>query len=334
MAQLLIIGDSKGPVEYSLDGAELWSLERQRSLPWQIVLLLPVTHYARKNLGYLVAIERGASCIYETDDDNAPLPVWGFRDVRACAIPLANDSWTNVYRCFSEDLIWPRGFPLELIRDSQTIPRPTAIDGTAALVHAPIQQGLANNSPDVDAVWRLVLDREVTFKNAPSVLLRPGAWCPFNSQTTWWWPEAYPLLYLPSYCSSRMTDIWRSFVAQRCLWETGNGVVFHAPEVCQERNLHSLVGDFDAEIPGYLRNAEIARALEDVHLAGGIENAGDNLIRCYEALVRAQVFPLAELPIVKAWQSALEALTPAKSDLGSLVTASDEKRAHPPMERT
>jgi len=117
-----------------------------------------------------------------------------------------------------------------------------------------------------------------------------------------------------------MTDIWRSFVAQRCLWETGNGVVFHGPEVCQERNVHSLASDFEAEIPGYLGNADIAQTLEQVRLAAGIENTGDNLIRCYEALVKSGVFPPAEISIVKAWRSDLQELDVPKSKAGSLPT--------------
>jgi hypothetical protein len=40
-----------------------------------------------------------------------------------------------------------------------------------------------------------------------------------------------PLLYLPSHCCFRMTDIWRSFIAQRCLWELGHWVVCQAPEL-------------------------------------------------------------------------------------------------------
>jgi hypothetical protein len=31
-------------------------------------------------------------------------------------------------------------------------------------INAPIQQGLADGSPDVDAVWRLLFDREVAFR--------------------------------------------------------------------------------------------------------------------------------------------------------------------------
>ena len=79
---------------------------------------------------------------------------------------------------------------------------------------------------------------------ATEVWLGPETWCPFNSQSTWWFPVAYPLMYLPSRVSFRMTDIWRGFVAQRCLWELGKGIVFHAAEVVQRRNPHALLRDF------------------------------------------------------------------------------------------
>jgi hypothetical protein len=297
---LLIIGDSKGPFEYDLPGTELWSLDRQQSLNFGLQALLPVKHYSRKNLGYLIAIERGAGLIYETDDDNAPLCGWTLRTLMAKAITLETQHWSNVYRWFTDDLIWPRGFPLEAISDERTFPKVSAANNQTEK-YAPIQQGLANNSPDVDAVWRLVLDKSFDFKKAPSILLPAGTWCPFNSQTTWWWPDTFPLLYLPSYCSFRMTDIWRSFIAQRCLWELGSGVVFHAPEVYQERNQHSLLRDFEAEVPGYLCNANIVNTLGGLSLRPGVKNVSDNLIRCYEALIAVGVVPQDELPLVIAW---------------------------------
>src|SRR5581483_5657775 len=102
----------------------------------------------------------------------------------------------------------------------------------------------------------------------------------FNSQTTWWWPEAFPLLYLPSFCSFRMTDIWRSFVAQRCLWELGHGLVFHASEVIQERNQHNLLRDFGDEVSGYLQNSRLTAALQELRLQPGPAAAGANLIAC------------------------------------------------------
>ena len=177
------------------------------------------------------------------------------------------------------------------------------------MLRAPIQQGLADRSPDVDAVWRLVLDEDFSFDVAESIFLPPGSWCPFNSQTTWWWPEAYPLLYLPSRCSFRMTDIWRSFVAQRCLWELGFGLVFHPPEVYQDRNEHSLLDDFRAEVPGYTQNAAIVLVLDKTELDSGVANVGRNLLRCYGALCKAGFFPAEELRLVEAWLLDLEALS-------------------------
>jgi len=168
-------------------------------------------------------------------------------------------------------------------------------------ISSPIQQGLADLSPDVDAIWRLTRDREFYFERKESIALPAGSWCPFNTQSTWWWEEAFPLLYLPSYCSFRMTDIWKSFIAQRCLWEMGCNLVFHAPEVIQERNYHNLMKDFETEIPGYLVNDKLTRILENITLLPGQKNALDNLIRCYEALIRDDIFPKDELELVKAW---------------------------------
>lgn len=135
----------------------------------------------------------------------------------------------------------------------------------------------------------------------PPVALAAGQWCPFNTQSTWWWPAAYPLLYVPSHCSFRMCDIWKSFVAQRCLWALGTGVVFHAPEVVQDRNPHDYRRDFEDEVPGYLHNARIADILTGLTLAAGEHAVADNLLACYQELIRHDIFPAAEWPLVQAW---------------------------------
>jgi hypothetical protein len=308
---LIIAGDTKGPDSFDLSDVAgfrsnqltFLDIEAQRNTGFRLAELLPTKHYSRKNLGYLAAIQAGASCIYETDDDNAPLDSWKPRteyisravEIRAADTEAPN--WINVYRHFSEQNIWPRGLPLDRIHSKLTT-GPRTEKGT---IWAPIQQGLADGSPDVDAIWRLVLDREFAFNPADSAMLPPGQWCPFNTQTTWWWPVVYPLLYVPSNCSFRMCDIWKSFVAQRCLWELGTGVVFHASEVWQERNVHNLMRDFSDEISGYQQNNRIAEILEGTTLKSGQENAADNLRSCYRSLVEQSIFPDAELPLVDAW---------------------------------
>jgi hypothetical protein len=305
-ASVLIVADRKGPHEYPLAGTELLTLERQLTLPLRLPRLLPLNHYVRKNIGYLTLISRGAECLYETDDDNCPNGRWQPRGRTVKARKISRPKWFNVFRHFSGQRIWPRGFPLNEIAASN---QPTTrIRAPWVTVDGLIQQGLADLHPDVDAIWRLVMGKPVHFYDADSVALMPGVWCPFNSQSTWWFPAAYPLLYLPSHCTFRMTDIWRSFVAQRCLWAMDSVVTFHAAEVIQRRNLHNLLQDFQDEVPGYLANERFCRTLEDLKLERGPEAAGDNLIRCYEALVAQGIFPRKEMPLVRAWFKDLEAI--------------------------
>ena len=350
---LVVAGDKKGPFEYrprlkgsaasagDPSGVQFLSLRSQLEGPFELARQLPVGHYCRKNVGYLHAIAQGASCLYETDDDNAPLSTWGLRTEYLENIRVVNGApaqrkngggWVNVYKYFTDAHIWPRGLPLDEIHSpvppvedrhkaeskgqrsevrgqrSEVRSQWSVVSSPSSVVRglwSPIQQGLVNGSPDVDAIWHLVLDRPFEFESRPSVFLPPGNWCPFNTQSTWWWPVAYPLIYVPSYCSFRMADIWKSFIAQRCLWEPDAGVAFHAPEVFQDRNPHDLMKDFRDEIPGYDRNRELIRVLEALDLKRGQGAVALNLRSCYEALVNARFFPDKELALVDAWLSDL-----------------------------
>jgi len=306
--QLIVAGDKKGPQSFDLPSTRFLSLQEQLEQPFSLPKLLPTGHYARKNVAYLAAIRDAAACIYETDDDNAPDETWQVRSLKTSARRVrVRGDWLNVYRLFSPKKIWPRGFPLNLVCDPRTYSLED--EGPQEELTAPVQQGLANGSPDVDAVWRLLLEEEFRFDRRPSVALPAGVWCPFNSQSTWWWPPAFPLLYLPSFCSFRMTDIWRSFIAQRCLWEFGCGVIFHPPEVVQERNVHNLMRDFKDEVPGYLGNERFAAELGRVSLEPGHGAVGENLLRCYRRLVGSGFFEPRELPLVEAWLADLPAAT-------------------------
>jgi hypothetical protein len=294
---LIIIGDRKTPHAQWPQNVDFVGIQDQQGLGYTLAARLPENHYARKNIGYLVAMSRRSPLIFDTDDDNAPLACWRVRSMETSARPCLRPGWVNAYQWFSDTLVWPRGLPLE-----KTGPALAAAPlGELAHTTAPIQQGLANGSPDVDAVWRLLMDQEITFKPGDSVSLPAGTWCPFNSQSTWWFPQAYPLLYLPSFVSFRMTDIWRSFIAQRCLWALGYGVVFHGAEMFQDRNPHNLLRDFEQEVPGYLGNDRFREVLDRLQLAPGPNEVGNNLRRCYEALIHAALIPEKELQLVECW---------------------------------
>ena len=301
--RLWVMGDRKGPPAYDLEAARFCTIDQQLALPFELGRQLPERHYTRKNLGYLLAIQQGAQTIVETDDDNAPTTrFWEPRQAHVQARPVQQPGWWNVYRDFSSARIWPRGFPLTHLTISfAEPPTTTGLVTTECL----IQQGLADDNPDVDALYRLTAELPVRFDpTAPPVALGRGCWCPFNSQNTTFFPAAWPLLYLPSHCSFRMTDIWRSFVAQRCLWEMDSCLSFAGPSMRQDRNEHDLLRDFEQEIPGYLHNERIRQLLAGLVLTPGRAQTtvAANLMACYAALVRAGLLPEAELKLVAAWQ--------------------------------
>jgi hypothetical protein len=300
-----VIGDAPSPADFFIEGCEFYCLERQMETGFKTAELIPTRHYSRKNIGYLLAMRNHASLLLETDDDNSPRPeFWNPRSRRQRLPTLSGNGWTNVYKYFTDSLIWPRGLPLDAIQ--ARLPEFEKLAEIEA--DCPIQQGLADEDPDVDAIFRLLFPATTNFRRDRSLALGAGTWCPFNSQNTAWFPEAFPLLYLPSYCSFRMTDIWRSFVAQRIAWENGWSVLFKGPDVYQERNAHNLMRDFADEVPGYLNNRKIGAQLDALKLEAGADNIGANLIRCYEELVRLELVGAQEMDLVKAWAQDIERL--------------------------
>jgi hypothetical protein len=300
----IIAGDRKSPPGFSLRGTDYWSLERQKASNFQTAVSVPENHYARKNIAYLAAIEKGHDLILETDDDNLPYEnFWNLPERKIAGQKIVDLGWINIYRLFTNTMIWPRGLPLEQLGDFRDY------TAEAAAEHdCPIQQGLADENPDVDAVYRLTRELPVTFNKDLLFVLGKDSWCPFNSQNTVWFREAFPLLYLPSECSFRMTDIWRSFVAQRIAWEYGWKIAFRSPTVYQERNEHDLLRDFRDEMPGYLNNSAIGSALASLQLSGRTEDIFQNLTSCYRLLGGMGLVVKGDMDIVGKWNSDLEGL--------------------------
>lgn len=300
----IVMGDTKSPKEFRLSGCDFYSIEKQQAMNFELAKSLPVKHYARKNLGYLVAMLKGAEIIIETDDDNIPLPdFWKDRTRNVNAHLLNNKGWVNTYRYFTDIHVWPRGFALENIQNK--LP---GLEEQVS-VECPIQQGLADENPDVDAIYRLILPLPIIFNKSGNIALGHNSICPFNSQNTTWFKEAFPLLYLPSYCSFRMTDIWRSFVAQRIAWTCGWPILFHQSTVKQLRNDHNLMNDFRDEVPGYNNNAQIYNCLKELKLEDGVENISANMIKCYQSLIGMGIIGANEIILLNSWMNDISSIT-------------------------
>jgi len=304
--QFVVIGDEPSPATFELEGCDFFGLKKQRELGFRFARQCPTRHYARKNVGYLTAIRNGATMIIDTDDDNTPYDAfWQSRSRVQNVHAVSRAGWINVYRYFSDAMIWPRGLPLDQIKS----PLPAYETLPIESVDCPIQQGLSDTDPDVDAVYRLALPLPLSFQHKRRVALRSGVWSPFNSQNTSWWVDAFPLLYLPAYCPFRMTDIWRSFVAQRIAWTNDWTVLFHEPTNQQNRNEHDLMHDFRDEVQGYLHNKAICEGLGKLELNHSPDYLADNLRICYEELVRIGVIDAKELGLLDAWLDDIQDLS-------------------------
>jgi hypothetical protein len=299
----IVAGDSKSPADFSLDGCRFLSLAAQRDSGFSLAGICPEKSYTRKNLGYLTAMRSGARVIVETDDDNHPrIEFWAPRTLAVPSRAVERKGWVNAYQYFTRDFIYPRGLPLIHARETW------AAEEDESPHVCPIQQGLADHDPDVDAVYRMLFPLPFDFESDQGpVVLQNGAWCPFNSQNTTFFEDAFPLLYLPAFCSFRMTDIWRSFVAQRVMQETGRGILFHGPSVWQERNEHDLHRDFTDELSGYCHNSRIREELIGLTFRSS-DSIRIMMEQCYEVLIRHGWVGQEEEQLLQSWFTDLESI--------------------------
>ncbi|WP_136468916.1 DUF288 domain-containing protein [Flagellimonas onchidii] len=300
---LIVVGDKKTPFDWKEDNTVYLSVDEQKKCFPNMEELLPCNHYARKNLGYLHAIDNGADIIVDTDDDNIPYKDWSFPNFDGDFFEIRQRSgFVNIYSHYSDQRIWPRGLPLHLINSPDVKIHPNELDKKEVTVG--VWQGLADQDPDVDAVYRLVDNVPCIFKKNGNIVLPTGTLSPFNSQNTAFRKELFPLLYIPSTVTMRFSDILRGLVAQPIMWAHGYQLGINEATVYQERNEHNLMKDFEQEIPCYLyaeRTVEIVKkAIKSNH------TIATNLMNAYQALEKNNIVSSRELHVLGAWLESLQ----------------------------
>ncbi|XP_062117728.1 probable glycosyltransferase STELLO1 [Humulus lupulus] len=267
--QVLAIGNSKTPSDWSLKGAIFLSLEEQAKLGFRVVDFLPYDSYVRKTVGYLFAIQHGAKKIFDADDrgevidgdlgKHFDVELVG-EDARQETIlqyshENPNRTVVNPYIHFGQRSVWPRGMPLENVGEIEHEEFYTEIFGGKQF----IQQGISNGLPDVDSVFYFTRKSgleafDIRFdEHAPKVALPQGMMVPVNSFNTIYHSSAFWALMLPVSISSMASDVLRGYWSQRMLWEIGGYVVVYPPTVhrydrieaypfSEEKDLHINVG--------------------------------------------------------------------------------------------
>ncbi|KAK6740488.1 hypothetical protein RB195_008758 [Necator americanus] len=281
---LVVVGDIKTPKDWYVEGAHFLSVEDQEKLGYRIMGSLPYNSYARKNIGYLYAIANGAEWIYDTDDDNKPFGL-GLEQFEysnetsglryGCSSPdetkknkkFSSEKLFNPYSFFGNADMWPRGFPIEYIQSHTNGPdRYCLCHRTRTAV---VQQGLVHKDPDVDAIYRLLhankmdgLDEKFN-RFTPPVTLSRGTYAPWNSQNTLFHRRAFFTLALPAFVQFRVTDIWRSYFAQKLLHIIGENIAFYPANAIQVRNSHDFLKDFRSERDMYKDSGKLLKFLDE-----------------------------------------------------------------------
>jgi hypothetical protein len=293
--KVIVVGDKKTVPDWNFPDVTYLSPEGQQKVSSEFSELLPWNSYTRKNIGYLHAISQGARVIYESDDDNIPLENWVNEPGFAIDAELISDaSFVNIYSYFTDKKVWPRGLPLRCVLDAET---PDV--GPAKNLKVGVWQYLADEDPDVDAIYRLTVNAPIYFKWRDPLVLDRGVCCPFNSQNTYFRQEVFPLLYLPSTVTFRFTDILRGLVAQPILWAAGYHLGFAGATVLQKRNPHDYLKDFESEIPCYLSAEKAVQIARDS--VSSDRSISENMASVYRALCDKGIVSEKELEILSCW---------------------------------
>ena len=158
---LFIIGDKKSSKNFKLPFGFYYSLRDQKKINLYLPNKIPINSYSRKNVGYLLAIKKGAKKIIETDDDNYPYKSFynDREEKQKVKIPKIN-GFFNVYKYSTQkklSSIWQRGFPIEDIENNKNI------KFYNRTINSLVQQGLCDGNPDVDAIFGLI-NKKIYYK--------------------------------------------------------------------------------------------------------------------------------------------------------------------------
>jgi hypothetical protein len=327
---LVVVGDLKGPLEYKLplfssDSLVFLDATFQKKLAEESAFIanIPWSHFGRKNIAYFVAIARGAQVIWDFDDDNIVTASTFASSVAKLQDGSLDVIWAphgtgqlkdaqvlNIYPPMGCPVkpCWPRGFPLTLLRDEP--PPRSEWTHTEDNKKVAVLQSIANNDPDMDAIFRLASNKPTGVYFSPpgqeNLGLPPSVFCPWNGQATLWRRDAFWGMFLPMTVTGRVSDIWRSYLVQRLMWDTGLRIAFAPPIVRQDRNVHNFLADLNAEQQLYMQTEKLIEFLGSWHstkatLQDRIEDLwGDAYERGY--------LEEADLQSLKIWINALESV--------------------------
>ncbi|VDI74128.1 Hypothetical predicted protein [Mytilus galloprovincialis] len=270
------------------------SVKEQHMLYPMLSAAIPFKHFGRKNIGYIYAIQHKAKVIWDFDDDNGGIvDLNDFKSAKYSTNCRKMDTnLFNPYPYFVKQHIrvWPRGFPLQSIKDRKTFPDICEIDKPN---YIGVIQSLANGQADVDAIYRFTHDFPFNFTAERNIVLPKNKYAPFNAQATMWFPHAFMYMALPLSVNGRVSDIWRSYIADFFFHKTGLSLVFAKPYVNHQRTAHKIIADFNGESSLYEKSLQLVDLLSN--------SSYNTMKEAYESLYQRNFIDDKDLSFIIAW---------------------------------
>jgi len=274
----VVVADNKTPNNYvelanrttSTSSAHMFFLSVSDQKKWAqqsgkvgaFVKSIPWNHFARKNIGYMYAIQHGAQIVFDFDDDNLLLkdtqtgatldPLPNKTHLERVRVPMVGTNVLNHHALMNASIpgSWPRGFPLEQLQDAETLGSVIAFQQEAVpLEELAVLQFCAQGDPDIDAIHRLVKPLPMNFapegEDSQPIQIPTHAFTPYNAQASIHTYNALWATLLPFSVPGRVSDIWRGYFAEAIFRALGISVAF-LPRVRQDRNTHNYLADMQA----------------------------------------------------------------------------------------
>lgn len=289
-AGIIIIGDLKTPPETSqfIDGMEksgfavdYFDVKKQEE--WlekfpDFKKIVPYNSDNRRNIGYLIAAEKGAEVIIAVDDDNYPKNSEDFLkehsivgQVKELDVLSDESSWFNICSAIKFDperKIYPRGYPYsKRFKDGKILH--SKKKGRIVL-----NEGLWFEDPDIDSVTRLTEDVKGKEIKEERIFLDKGTFSPINSQNTAFHRDILPCAYfvlmggdINGLTIERYGDIWFGFFAKKIIDHMGDYAGFGKPFAIHRRNQHNLLKDLKQEFWAIIFTELLAEFIEKAELS-------------------------------------------------------------------
>lgn len=286
--EIIVIGDRKTPEEAKEPIRQIQSRGFQADfldIPMQeewlkkfpeLKEIIPYNSDNRRNIGYLMAVERGADIVISIDDDNYVMDedfLEGHQivgSVRELKTVSSSNNWFNICSALKTEpprTIYPRGFPYSKRWADNA-------EYTMSSGRIMMNAGLWLTDPDVDAVTRLNEPLKVIGVTPETYMLAPGVCSPINSQNTAFHRDVLPCYYfitmnamLDGNRIDRYGDIWSGFFAVKVIQAMSDSVSFGLPVANHVRNKHDLLNDLQIELGGMVLTEALVPMIESTKLA-------------------------------------------------------------------